>query len=859
MNSTEQGARDRIRELLAEQAVLRAAEQESQQALTVARARREALATNIGQGMDMACSLCNTLLFYFYFMCDIVKSAVAGLQSDAAVIFLIRHEQMSNRARAFWLASKACFSLRFRVFHELRKWVREQVKVRQFCTSQQQKNCVRVRGLAFAVWKRFIAVLKRGRQLQMWRGRTLRGSLFRRWRAEFVREARQLPAAVATFRSKALSRAFAAFQEASRVRRVAACEGKRLHMYAALFTSVRIFRAWKRLAQSSHREDVRLVGAFRHKAQVRVLRAWAAGATKRRAVLQEYSLIVVSRTTHLFFRRCLHVWRSLYSFRIHLSTTRKLKRSFRRFRSCVVNKRRQRATVLMAGVVAASGEGLLRGALVRCVRLWKARAGRRRRCKSAALRVASFRRAGVLREVWGTWRALSQRFRSLSRHMVLVARRSQWYLQCRAFSQWWSLMPKMPNSEFVSSQTKVQNIRQKWLNLFDDSAPVTAAAAAAGALAGQQHHRPAQLRPNDRQHGQALRVNRFKSSMSTVDFQLLYLDDDDEDEDENNERNGNGDEDREEGGLTGAFHAVVTSPHADAVGASSVFARRYLSRWAQCCARRASLRHRHGRVQVIAAETVCRRTFMVMRAALTARLLSLKDHYRAQLEAPVEMLQLGQSEMLAKRARMEDSEAVEQVKRGDLQQLSDSLSLALTASRVEMEAQQQVLADLDCSVCALGTERSSLLGRIAAAKAYIAGVRQQRDQYLNRGEKDADSRGSFSASDWGGAGGGKALHQAATSFLPGTLPDLLARLSAAATASNNDNDDAVSAGGRFRGGGSLGDGQRDDYSVSLTVQSDSSNAGESAVCCLYICLSHLLNCVFLFLCFLSVWQMSACC
>lgn len=722
---------------------------------------------------------------------------VTGLHSDASVITLIRFVQLSNKARAFWLASRGSAALKGRIFRLLRQQVRRQVRIRAFTSSLRRKISGRVRALAFAAWKTFIAVLKTGRRLRKRKDRLIRASVLQLWRSAHNRVARRLPVATATLRLRSLGKAFAALVDVSRAHRAAVGVSERHSMYVALFTSVRIFRAWKRLAQSSRREQQRLVDVIKQEAQLRTLSVWAEQARHRRDAREQYVATIATRYERSRIHRCLHVWSSLLQYRNQLCAMRRMKRLFGRFCNRLLSQRRQKACQRMAGVVAASGEGLLRGALIRTVRHWRSTVVRWKRMRMAAHRVSSATKAVVMQEAWGTWRGLSQRFRSLSRHMVLVARRAQVYSLHRHFSVWVQATPKLPSPAVTLSQREVHTIREQWLNLFDSAG---AGFDSQVSTTRMDQHKPLEQRQHDR-HGTRLsarRGNRLKDSMSTVDFQLLYLDDDDEDvshgEQVAEEEEGDGDGD---GGTRSHSEGITVRDF-------SILARRYWVRWVRRSARRASLCRRHARVCSFTAAATCKSVLAVMRKVLFNRMLSRKNTYQAHLEAPAE-LQLNQPDLQTRRAEIEVGVSADQRRHADLRQLADNVTLALATSRAEAEAQQGVLADVDSSMQALAAEKAVLQGRIQSARAYIASVQQRRDQYLTCGWTGDNSPSSESPS-----------------LIPSALPDLLARLSAPSG---------------FGSGSSVGDEQRDDsYSVSLTVQTDSSGAaGTSLMSTLFSC------------------------
>jgi len=216
-------------------------------------------------------------------------------------------------------------------------------------------------------------------------------------------------------------------------------------------------------------------------------------------------------------------------------------------------------------------------------------------------------------------------------------------------------------------------------------------------------------------------LNKLRSSMTNVDFELLYLDDDHDDS--------------EQESSSSSFDRSDKSSSDSVVKSYKVFLRRYFQRWSMRSSRLKDLHELSVTVQLLVRGNQQRMYFSRMSTAWTSAMMVLYRRYLDYLkqrsssvdESKESTLESTSTRLIA--LNMEYASIAQ--RRSDLQHSMDESTLVLTAIRQSSCSKDNVLSDLQISEEVLTGEYALLVGELGQATAYIEQLKSRQEQLIS--------------------------------------------------------------------------------------------------------------------------------
>ncbi|KAJ1435874.1 hypothetical protein B484DRAFT_393410, partial [Ochromonadaceae sp. CCMP2298] len=689
----------------------------------------------LGQGLQAAVAQRAQLQTSLAEVQDAIRSVAAELKTDSDICALVRKQAQMATAEKFW--RERARALKRAVFRLLRSRTRRQSRIRHFHWRLVRRRGAAVRLVCFRAWVCFLCVEQRGRQLQRRKQRGDKTGAFRAWRGRFLRRFCELPRIQGEMQRYQLRSAFGAFRGCVKALRVVQVEDARHDLYVSLFRSIRVFRAWKRWTQEGVQRQQHALGEARRRRQRGVLEGWAQVTQQQREEHEGRASAVGSRHSALLQRGAWHKWAATRRFRLLLGEHRRKGRAFRALRRRVASFQRQRA--LQQVTQAGAGRRVTETALHLTLRRWHASAAKSRHCSLAAAQMSAVVQRKVEGGAWAAWCALSAHFRQLQRKLVALTLLRRASAVRRCFGRWkGALTLEMQtrlsrNATAASEQLRRHHMHSFYAKMGDK---VKSAADGGTGLSAAVCTSFASVAC------EGSGIEQGAKGMSSVDFEMLYLDDFDDEEEEEDEEKGEGEG---EGGGQASSSGVdagdrdgdrflsLLPPSRLSAAAYCVQLRRYLARWGSRASLRRRLRSRHARVLALARSGVVRRSFATMGCMLGAALLRRVSDLRAFLqEHEVEEQEQGpaHSDVASRRSQLERETAEQQRRREDLQIDVDALLISDTEARDREEQQEAALSDLRSSIAALAGERFQLQHRLLQATQYVQRVQALQDEFL---------------------------------------------------------------------------------------------------------------------------------
>lgn len=268
-------------------------------------------------------------------------------------------------------------------------------------------------------------------------------------------------------------------------------------LYVAIYSSIRIFRAWKSLIHHSN-SDYQSKVAYLNLCKVR--KNWVVwkhkSDTLRTKELNIYN-IILQRNSVLIGKKYFLNWIALYQFKIFLYDYRCKKHFFLIFKQRLLirskyykNQENLRLKTINRNVK----QNTLRCSFMK----WRNKILHGRNISNCANQVYLYNRKRIVYKAIEAWKIVSNNFNKLSRKYLATS----FYLNITSlqkhFNSWKYVMKNKVDVQ-VPNNFKAISINIKENHKSDKS------------------------------------INRIKSSMTTLDFSLLYLDDSDLDDDDNND------------------------------------------------------------------------------------------------------------------------------------------------------------------------------------------------------------------------------------------------------------------------------------------------------------------------------------
>jgi hypothetical protein len=654
-----------------------------------------------------------------------MSEMVDELQSDAIMCQHLRMERLMEKAVSFWPTSFLYLSFKKRMF---RMWRARALRQRRICAFHMNilRDQGKRRGAAvFAAWMGLVQVARKGAMIQRWKQRSSKSLALFAWRQALARVFRCATLTIQSRgRHRQLRAAFEGMWMAFVVRRREQALDADRAKCVTLFTMIRCFRGWKRAAKASAVREHRLVREYSHRRVAELLGRWRDNAhVLRQGLVATYREAAVLRS-NCCARTALKAWMVSYQFRLHVRAYRKMRRAFVRFSRRAALSLRQKRLQHMAATVAAPS--LRVRSLLQALCRWRERARRRRQCARARRQLLAVVRLRCMGDGWYAWRRLSAYFRNLSRKLVAVTVHLRDRCLQRHFHRWTAVMDQRygvgstgagtgfaqlsrrqqqqlqqqrhAKAALVAAANGVEELRQRWLHMFDATpSPTVALAHAASTDTAMSSRRQLAMlvasgsesmimegsfvRDQEQaQEQQSRSVPQWggvkKAALNPFEFQLLYLDDDDEEEEDETEEEERGENEadtsegeevegdaldlsaslasssmRLEGRSNSASHRGhrLTLPRVrDLKGpllGRCVLVRRYLRRWTAMARRGRALLAAYNGARQLVQHNVLRACVTTMQTLFARELLDKTNRYVAFLAEPEELQLLGHEDI----------------------------------------------------------------------------------------------------------------------------------------------------------------------------------------------------------------------
>lgn len=379
-----------------------------------------------------------------------------------------------------------------------------------------------------------------------------------------------LPTLTRRTASLRLTRAFRHLLGLSRASALQRNVSKRNDLYVTIFRGIRIFREWRALTNRGIYDSCTKVSDLRFRQQLRVMSIWKDAAHSKRLSRAKKSSIIEDMVNLSLLKRRWVDWLTLCRFKVQLGDYRQKRRYFLLFRSRVFSQRRHASYHM-------------KRSMEKAILQWRmtSRDGRHTEVLMTEVRRKWLRRC--LLDGWTSWRSWSQRHIDLRTKSTMVSVFVVINSQQRHFNRW---------RRALLQEIVINRIKSYRPSIFVDIK--------ADVDISSQQDISADIPSVDKKV-----INRLKSAMTIVDFELLYLDDDSE---------------QEEGSSSSSDRSDAASSDC-AVKASSVFARRYFQRWSMRCTRLKDLHELSVSVQLLVRGNQQRMYFSRMSAAWTSAMM----------------------------------------------------------------------------------------------------------------------------------------------------------------------------------------------------------------------------------------------
>lgn len=499
-----------------------------------------------------------------------LASCLGDLDRNPAVRSLMRDRKLSELLEKSSGSREA--SLKRRVFKLFRSRVRRQVDISIFFHRTLGGRRRSLLSRCVGAWVRYLAVARRGRRLQRIHDVRTKRSFLSAWSSTFEIFHQLLPTLMRRTASLRLTRAFRHLLELSRASALQRNVSKRNDLYVTIFRGIRIFREWRALTNRGLCDSCTKASHLRLSQQLRVMSIWKDAAHSKRLSRVKLSSIIEDMVNLSSLKRHWVDWLTLCRFKIQLGDHRQKRRYFLQFRSRVLSQRpsRRHASYHM------------KRSLEKAILQWRmmSRDGRHNEVLIAEVRRKWLRRC--LLYGWTSWRSRSQKLVELRTKCSTASLYVDINLQQRHFNRWRRAL-----------------LQEIVINKIKSYRPVTLVDIKADKDISSQQDSTADIPFVDKKV-----LNRLRSSMTVVDFELLYLDDDSE----------------LEGNSSSSDRSDAASSNS-AVKASSVFAWRYFQRWSMRSTRLKDLHTCSVSVQLLVRGNQQRTYFSRMSAAWTSAMM----------------------------------------------------------------------------------------------------------------------------------------------------------------------------------------------------------------------------------------------
>jgi outer membrane murein-binding lipoprotein Lpp len=670
-----------------------------------------------------------------------LAASVRELETNAYVQGVVKSDRAEQQAQVFWRNSHLRREFMKRMFHLLRSRVRRQRRICAFSVARRQRSGTVVKRVVFLAWKEYRRVMTVGAQLQRWRQRRVKGAALDHWLRAYAHQSYAVPAAQQLARGWALRHAFGAFKRSKELALRNRALEIRQSLVCTLFLSIRVFRAWKALAQQGRQLGETARRELQRRRTQRLLDLWYNRAHLMSVRNSTHSLAVQQRRQQLSVGAHFVRWRRMYKFRLNLCLYRCKRRYFLRLLKRLAAQSRQRGLLESLAHPRST-------AMRRCLSRWAHHAWAARSLRRARKALLATEAARVLQTSWSAWRGTHLRCGHMYRAAQVVLRRDHTALLERCLSAWWTAF------RASNTQRALGNVRDRWLGLFsEDKAAAPAPQGVRGSLA--QVTATSQIAPVTQERG----VSRAQRSRQRVKGRLLALGpgelqmlswESDSSDGGGSDREGvetrvAADHNSEDGAHEGAHPEGAFGKEGSRVLRASVLCRRYLYRWHLRSRQRKALELRAAVVKLSTSRAVVRRSFGTIVSVWLAAMSAGRNQYAAALRADREAvgdsgdarlvrnsLYRGNCNLFVCRHSPHDGARVQAERSADLHQLADDLSLGLTTARQEQDQRAAVVRDLDSSLQALGRERAAIAERVAAARRYSRSVQDRREELLQQ-------------------------------------------------------------------------------------------------------------------------------
>ena len=510
-----------------------------------------------------------------------LTSCLGDLDRNPAVRSLMRDRKLSELLEKSSGPREA--SLKRRVFKLFRSRVRRQVGISMFFHRTLTDRRRSLLSRCVGAWVRYIAVARRGRCLQYTHNVRTKRSFLSTWSFTFEIFHHLLPTLTRRTASLRLTRAFRHLLRLSRASAMQRNVSKRNDLYVTIFRGIRIFREWKALTNRGLWDCSTKASGLRFSQQLRVMSIWKDAAHSKRLSRANLSSIIENMVNLSSLKRHWVDWLTLCRFKVQLGDYRQKRRYFLLFRSQVLSQRPSRRHASYH----------TKRSLEKAILQWRKMSsdGHHNEVLMTEVR-RKWSRRGLL-DGWICWRFRSQRLVDLRSKSSTASL----YVDINSHQRYFKMWRRALLQEIVIN--KIKSFLQ--VTLLDIKADK--------AISSQQDTSV------DIPSVDMKVLNRLRSSMTIVDFELLYLDDDSE----------------QEGNSSSSDRSDATSSDS-AVKASSVFARRYFQRWFTRSTRLKDLHDFSVSVQLLVRGNQQRTYFSRMSAAWTSAMMVSYRRYLGYLK-----------------------------------------------------------------------------------------------------------------------------------------------------------------------------------------------------------------------------------
>jgi hypothetical protein len=568
-----------------------------------------------------------------------LAASVRELETNAYVQGVVKSDRAEQQAQAFWCNSRLRREFMKRMFHLLRSRVRRQRKICAFSVARRQRNGTVLKRVVFLAWKEYRRVTMVGAQLERWRQRRIKGAALDHWLRAYAHQSYAVPAAQQLARGWVLGRAFGAFKRSKELALRNQALETRQSLVCTLFLSIRVFRAWKALAQKGRQLGETARRELQCRRTQRLLDLWYHRAHSLSVRNNAHGLAVQQRRQQLSVGAHFVRWRRMYKFRLNLCLYRCKRRYFLRLLKRLAAQSRQRGLLQSLAHPRST-------AMRRCLSRWAHRVWAARSLRRARKALLATEAARVLQTSWSAWRATHLRCGHMYRAAQVVLRRAHSALLDRCLSAWWGAF------RASNTQRALGNVRDRWRGLFsEDKAAAPAPQGVRGSLeqvaATSQIAPVTQARGVSRAQRSRQRVQGRLLALGPVELQKLSWESDSSDGD-GSDREGMAaaDDNGEDGEYEGAHSRKGFGEKRSRTLLASVLCRKYLYRWHLRSRQLKALQLRASLVKLSASRAVVRRSFGTIVGAWLAAMSAGRSQYAAALREEREVGDSGDARLV---------------------------------------------------------------------------------------------------------------------------------------------------------------------------------------------------------------------